>query len=125
MEIQNPAQPDAKAKPVKRATEKQAITKFPKTSLDLPFFILTDSHKDTTEIIKLQTVDKEGHPFKWEVYHNKAIGIPKEAAHKVNRLLTQPTINANRDESKKPAEIFTIGRFRKCLRKSSLQEGVR
>jgi len=110
---------------VKLQSQRQPITKFPKTNLDLPFFILTESHKDTTEIIKIHTADDHGRPFIWEVYHNKAIGIPKEAAHRVNRLLTQPAINETRDERNRPAEIVPIGGIRESLRKVGLQAGGR
>ncbi len=68
-------------------------------------------------------MDAQGRPFSWEVYHNTGVGIPREAAHKVQMLLTQPAINETKDGSNKPAEIIPLGGVRENLRKVGLQEG--
>src|SRR5215813_3610885 len=102
------------------ASDQAKVTFVPKMAAELPFFILARRRKQVRDkkgvpeaaIIKIQTTDESGRPIKWEVYHNVAKGIPGEGAHKVDRLLTQPSIDATRSDEGWPAEIVPLGRMR-------------
>src|SRR5579885_248857 len=105
--------------------EQHPVTRVPKRTTELPFFYFTKKKDLLKQPIRYEGIDEFGHPMRWFVTPNPAIGAPAIEAHEVWQRLVMPAIEQQRAKLGRVPEILPLGGVRQALRALGWTEGGR